>query len=296
MSRHEPQATPHDFRRTKTLDRFHLHTVTMVLENFARLASTPLSTVLRQPCALSLRTLDQVTWADVGYTLEHGLHFVTFSLQPVPGASILAIPTGEALAIVDLRLAGSGDEDYPERILTEIEQELLAPVVDGVLDELGRAMARLHATRPVLEMQESNIQFVSVAAPGDTFLLAGFDLSIGNRPQSELSLCMPLPTARHLVEGMTGGPGSAEEPATASGSSEARKRLEAVPIDLVLQFPSFESTAETLLSLATGDELHLGLPTDRPLEVRAEGQLVARATIGRSGVRKACCITEEVLS
>ena len=64
----------------------------------------------------------------------------------------------------------------------------------------------------------------------------------------------------------------------------------------MLQFPSFGSTPEALLDLAVGDELHLGLSTDRPLEVRAEGQLIALATIGRSGVRKACCITEEVLS
>ena len=75
-----------------------------------------------------------------------------------------------------------------------------------------------------------------------------------------------------------------------------RRRLQDVPIDLVLQFPSFETTPEALLTLAVGDELHLGLATDRPLEVRAEGLLVARATIGRSGVRKACSITEEVFS
>ena len=67
-----------------------------------------------------------------------------------------------------------------------------------------------------------------------------------------------------------------------------------VPVDLVLQFPTFDSTPDALMSLAVGDELHLGLPTDRPLEVRVDGVLVARATIGRSGLRKACAITEEV--
>ena len=65
MSSDHPQATPHDFRRTKTLDRFHLHTVQMVLASFARLAGTPLSTVLRQPSSLSLEDLDQVTWAEL---------------------------------------------------------------------------------------------------------------------------------------------------------------------------------------------------------------------------------------
>jgi flagellar motor switch protein FliM len=289
------QITRHDFRRTKTLDRFHVHTVGMVLESFARLATTPLSTVLRQPCSLSLHSLDQVTWADVSQSLDDSLHYVTFTMPPIPGSSVLALPIGEALAIVDLRLAGSGEGDYSERMLTEIEQELLAPVVGSVLDELGRAVARLQPTEPRLEHHESNVQFVTIAGPGDTTLLARFALSIGSRPPSELIICLPLPTVRQLVEGSTGPAGGLDE-SSAAGSAEARRRLQEVPLDLVLQFPSFGSTPQALLNLAVGDELHLGLSTDRPLEVRAEGQLIALATIGRSGVRKACCITEEVLS
>ncbi len=285
----------HDFRRTKTLDRFHVHTVGMVLESFARLATTPLSTVLRQPCSLSLVSLDQVTWAEAGQSLDNTLHYVTFTLPPAPGSSVLALPIADALAIVDLRLAGSGEGDYPERMLTEIEQELLSPVVGSVLDELKRALARLQPTEPRLEQHESNVQFLTIAAPGDTTLLAHFDLSIGSRPTSQLIMCLPLPTVRQLVEGPTGHGDELNEASDAS-SAEARRRLQEVPLDLVLQFPSFGSTPEALLDLAVGDELHLGLSTDRPLEVRAEGQLIALATIGRSGVRKACCITEEVLS
>lgn len=296
MSGHQGQVTQHDFRRTKTLDRFHVHTVGMVLETFARLAATPLSTVLRQPCSLSLLTVAQVTWADVSHSLDDdSLHFVTFTMAPVPGSSVLALPIAEALAVVDLRLAGSGEGDYAERVLTEIEQELFSPVVGSVLDELGRAVARLQPTEPRLEHHESNIQFVTIAAPGETTLLARFALTIGSRPQSELVICLPLPTVRQIVEGST-GPDVDEPSGPGSGSAEARRRLQEVPLDLVLQFPSFGSTPQALLNLAVGDEIRLGLSTDRPLEVRAEGQLIALATIGRSGVRKACCITEEVLS
>ncbi len=288
------QVARHDFRRTKTLDRFHVHTVGMVLESFARLATTPLSTVLRQPCSVSLVSLDQVTWAEAGQSLDNTLHFLTFTLPPIPGSSVLALPIAEALAIVDLRLAGSGEGDYPERILTEIEQELLSPVIVSVLDELKRAVARLQPTEPRLEQHESNVQFLTIAAPGDTTLLAHFDLSIGSRPTSQLIMCLPLPTVRQLVEPTS--PGGDLNELSGASSTEARRRLQDVPLDLVLQFPSFGSTPEALLNLAVGDELHLGLSTDRPLEVRAEGQLIALATIGRSGVRKACCITEEVLS
>lgn len=296
MTGKQHQVRLHDFRRTETLERVHLHTISVVLETFARLGSAPLSTLLRQPCSLTLESLEQVTWSDLVGTFEDDLHFVLFSMPPLPGRSLAALPARDALAIVDLRLAGNGEDDYPERALTEIEQELLGPVFDGLLGELAKALVRLQATTPVVERQEPSIQFVSVASANEACLSARFLLAIGNRPVSHLSLCLPLQTVRGVVEAMHQGPGSTHDDAPDAVAAAVRSRLDEVPIDLVLQFPSFDTTPETLLSLAVGDELHLGLPTDRPLELRAEGMLVARATIGRSGPRKACSITEEVFT
>lgn len=197
--------------------------------------------------------------------------------------------------MVDLRLAGTGEEEYGDRELTEIEQELLSPVVSALLDELARGLAELQETKPALDRQEPAVRSVSVASQGDMCLAAHFSFTLANRQESEMIVCFPPSAVRHLAEVMRAGTGSGGNGTTAPGATEASRRLRNVPLDLILEFPSFVTTTEELLKLAIGDELHLGLPTDRPLEVRAEGVLVARATIGRSGVRKACAITEEVL-
>ena len=294
MSTTPTEARLHDFRRTETLERVHLHAMSVMLDSFARHASARLSTVLRQPSVLALQSLDQLTWGEISTSLGNGLHFLTFSLPPLAGQGVLAIPTAEALAVVDLRLAGTGEEEYSEQVLTEIEQELLAPVAEGILDELAKTLARLQPTTPALEMQEANIQFVSVASPSETCLAAHLAFSLGNRPECEIVLCLPFMMLRQLAELMRSRPGHLGEGVAASQAIDVRHRLHDVPVDLVLQFPTFNSTPDALISLAVGDELHLGLPTDRPLEVRVDGVLVARATIGRSGLRKACAITEEV--
>jgi flagellar motor switch protein FliM len=294
MSTTRTQARLHDFKRTETLERVHLHAMSVMLDSFARHASARLSTVLRQPSVLALRSLDQLTWGEISENLASGLHFVTFSLPPLAGQGVVAMPTGEALAVVDLRLAGTGEEEYAERVLTEIEQELLAPVAEGILDELGKTLARLQPTTPTLDMQEANIQFVSVAPPTETCLAAHLSFTLGSRPECELVLCLPFMMMRQLADVMRTRPGHLGDGAAASRTMDVRHRLHDVPVDLVLQFPTFNSTPDALMTLAVGDELHLGLPTDRPLEVRVDGVLVARATIGRSGLRKACAITEEV--
>ena len=286
------ETSPHDFRRTETLERVHHHAIGAVFEAFARTSGASLSAVLRQPCTLALQSMEQVTWEDLAVSFGEGTHFFTFSLPPLAGTALLTLPTVQALAMVDLRLAGTGEEEYPDRVLTEIEQELLAPVISGLLDELAKTLARLQATTPKLGVQESNIQFVTVASASEMCLAARFSFELMEREPTEIVLCLPFTTVRQLVEVMYGRPSG---DGTTPSERFARQRLQEVPLELILQFPSFTTTPKALLNLGVGDELHLGFSTDRPLEVRAEGVLVALATIGRSGVRKACSITEEVL-
>ncbi len=296
MSKAEPAVQPHDFRHAEMLERGHHHAVTTVFENFAKQGAAALTAMLREQCTLALESMEQATWEDLAEQLGDGNHFLTFALPPLPGHAVLTVPANDALALVDLRLAGSGDDDYPDRGLTEIEQELFNPVVAGLLDELSKALSRLQVTVPELGVHESSAQFVSVASGTEMCLTARFAFTVGGRPACSILLCFPYLMVRHLVETMRRGPARPEGGSATVSSLTVRRRLQEVPVDLILQFPSFTTTPDSLMHLAVGDELHLGLPTDRPLELRAEGLLVALATIGRTGVRKACSITEEVLS
>lgn len=100
---------------------------------------------------------------------------------------------------------------------------------------------------------------------------------------------------RMLIDGLRNRtpPGGDSRPDGFAGVT--RQRIMEVPLDLVFQFPSFVTTPAELLTLQVGDNLGLGHPKGRPLEVRAEGKLVALAEICSSGVHKACEIKQEVV-
>lgn len=162
----------YDFRRTDHLERVDLQAIEGMLEAFARTAAHQLTSSLRQQCTLSFERLDQGTWGHVSEELGHENYFFVFSLAPLAGQAILAVPTEEALAIVDLRLAGSGDDDYSGRVPSDIDQAFLAPTVEALIRELATALGRIQTTTPVLEAQEANVQFVSVAAPAEMCTVA----------------------------------------------------------------------------------------------------------------------------
>ena len=292
----EPTKTvrSHDFRRTDLLERVDLQSLQGLLEAFARSATQKLTSTLRQPCGVEVVALDQVTWRDLADDVDPGMYFFTFSMPPLSGRAVLAMPTEEMLALVDLRLAGSGEDDFSERVPSEIDRAFFAPIAEEFIGELGRALARIRATHPALEAQEGNVQFVSIVSPSEMCFVARMSIVVATRPARDAFFCLPFPMVRMLIDGLhsrTAPSGDGREDAVASA---VRARLLNVPLDVVFQFPSFVTTPAQLMTLRVGDSLGLGHPRGRPLEVRAEGLLVALADMCSSGVHKACEITEEV--
>lgn len=285
----------HDFRRGDVIERVNLQAIQGLLETFARSATQKFTTLLHQPCVFEINKLDQLSWADLIKEVENGMYFFTFSLSPLAGRAVLAIPTDEALALVDLRLAGSGDDDFSDRIPSEIDQAFLAPIIEDFIGELGQALSRIQATVPILEAQEANILFVSIASPSEMCIVVRSTFFVANRPKKELLICLPLVMVRMLIEALQSKQAAVDENEGDIFAADAKLRILETPVDVVFQFPGIATTPGDLISLKVGDTLGLGHPTGRPLEVRAEGVLVALAEICSSGVHKACEIKKEVM-
>lgn len=284
----------HDFRRTDLLERVNLQTLEGLLETFARSATQRFTSSLRQPCSFEVEKVDQLPWRDLAGELANGWYFFTFSLAPLNGRAVLAIPTDEVLALVDVRLAGTGDDDFTSRIPSEIDQAFLAPIVEDLLGELSKSLSRIQTTTPWLEAQEGNIQFVVISSPSEMFMAVRVTMAIANRPSRQALICLPFTMVRSFIDAMQARATPVGDAQGEAIAADCRRRLLEVPLDVVFQFPSFLTTPAELLTLRVGDNLGLGHPKGRPLEVRAEGLLVALADICSSGVHKACEIREVV--
>lgn len=284
----------HDFGRTDLLERVDVQALHGLLETFARAATQKLTSTLRQPCTFEIDGLDQLMWRDLVLGLEGSQYFFTFALPPLAGRAVFIMPTDEMLALVDVRLAGTGEDDFTGRVPSDIDRAFLESIMEDLLAELGRTVNRLQTTTPVLEDQESNVQFVAVGSVTEMFLVARLNFSLASRAPREGLLCLPFTLVRLLIDGLQTRSGLAGESRERVLAAENRRRIHEVPLDLVFQFPSFVTTPAELLTLQVGEYLGLGHAKGRPLEVRVAGIQVAWANICSSGVRKACEITEEV--
>lgn len=290
----EKEIKKHDFRRGDLIERGNLQAMQRILDSFARSASQKFTTSLHQPCIFEIERLDQVTWSDLSEDLEKGMYFFIYSWSPLPGRALLAIPTDEVLALVDLRLSGSGDDDFTGRIPSEIDQAFLVPIIEDLLNELASSFSKIQTTFPLLENQEGNLLFVNIGTAVEMYTVVRISFSIAKRPAREILMCVPSQMMKMLAQSLQLKTFQTDDGSYDSNVVEARTRLKEVPLEIVFQFPSIMTLPSELVKLQVGDCLGLGHPKGRPLEVRAEGILIATAEICSSGVHKAFEVKEEI--
>ena len=290
----EIEVVLHDFRRPEGLTRAQRELVDAAFVRFSALADDVLTNLMRAPTTLALEEVAESSWGDLVASRDDHPISVPFSLKPLDGTCVLVLPTATGRVIADLRLGGTGADDSTDPLGT-VERGLACQVAYGVLHHLHGAFADLlpMTVQPVDTEGEDGTE--ELLDPEELCLVAHFTLTLDGRPPCRVDVCLPSPTTRGMVEALRARLAQMEAGRTRPPTSQATERLAHVPLEVTLQFPAIATTAESVLQLAVGDELALGVATSEPLEVRAEGLLVARATIGRSGDRKACSIVEEVL-
>lgn len=285
----------HDFRRGDLIERGNLQAIQRLLESFARTATQKFTSLLHQPCVFEVNRIDQLAWGDLTDELEKGMYFFTFSMTPLPGRALFAMPTDEVLALVDLRLAGSGDDDFTGRIPSEIDQAFLVPIIEDLLGELSASLSKIQETVPALETQEGNILFVTMGSAVDMCIAIRMSFYVANRSPREVLFCLPFPMVRSLSQSLQSKTLMIGDGLSTVESIDPKTRLHEIPLDVVFQFPSIMTLPSELMKLEVGDCLGLGHPKGRPLEVRAEGILIATAEICSSGVHKAFEVDEEIM-
>lgn len=283
---------PYDFRTPEVLDRNRLRTLGLVLENFTRLASRRLSVDLHVPVELVVTDTREVIWDELA-----GAHdpycMVLFGLTPLPGRALLHLPTELAMAIVDLRMGGSGAGAYPARPLSDIDVELLTDVMGGALEQLAAAFGHLAAVTLGGMQVESTAQLAQVVRPSDSCLAVRLEVRLGEDATMtrSCSLGLPLTLLRPLMRALLHVGDGNRGPAD-GGHNPAVERLLDPMVEVAVRFHPKSLNSQEILGLQVGDVIHLQHPCDLPLEVAVEDVVYLAALPMERARRIACTVVD----
>jgi flagellar motor switch protein FliM len=289
------EAVPFDFRRPSKFSRDHVRAFQIVHETFARQFSTVLATTLRAVANVTFGSVDQLTYDEYVRSLPNPTYLGVLSLSPLPGPAVFQLPLSIVFASVDRLLGGTGESPAPERPLTEIEASLMKGVVRRTLKELEYAYESLVAVEADIVQQESNPQFLQIAAPSDMVLAVSFEVRIGDQ-HGTASLCIPYGTMQPVLERLASEnlfeDRSGRDPVAFARALESA--VAEVPVEISVRFAEVALPSREIVQLRVGDVVPLCHPVDEPLTVSVDGVPCYEAVTGRKGKHLACLVVGDL--
>ncbi len=287
------QAKKFDFRQPKTLERNQLRSLQLLLEAFARPASSILSANLRVHCRLDITGLLQLPWEGVLDMFEDNGSVTVVSLPPLPAKAIYYQQFDPALRIVDLRFGGSG-EDIPSRtMLTDIELDVVLGIMEEVLAQLPAAFSSILDIRLGQITQEQSLQLVHAAAMNEMCIVAKMVLRIDDKHDHETALILPFPLLRPMLDQL-GSRGVAVVEQSLGFANKLAERLQDVDLDLEVVFkPTYLSSGQ-IVDLRPGDVVRLAHRKGEPLDLVCGPVKVSKVQPTQVGRRLACLVVEGI--
>ncbi|WP_104528795.1 flagellar motor switch protein FliM [Blastococcus saxobsidens] len=280
----------YDFRRPTKLSREHVRVMQIAQENFARQATTILTTFLRAGARLELVGIEQFSYDDYIGLLPNPSFISTFTMEPLAGKGMLAFPLDIAMAMVDHMLGGSGNAAQPNRPMTGMETSITNHLLERLFEEFARSLQPITEIQPVLVGREYNPQLAQAAAGSDTVMVATFEMAVGAR-EGEATVVLPFSSFAQSLNNAASPQLSEQALRKRARAREAlAARLNLVPVDVSVRFAPLTVSSSDLLSLAVDDVLLLRHPRDSPLEVTTNDVTFAYAIASNHRRRLAASI------
>ncbi|MGD0873958.1 MAG: flagellar motor switch protein FliM [Acidimicrobiales bacterium] len=281
----------HDFHRTETLDRQYVPAFSAAVDTFARHGTVELSTSLRRSTQLGVSSLREMSWREVTTILGERPYLATFNLEPLSGTAIMLLSLETAVRMLDFRLGGGTQSAFAGHSdLTDTDFAVLGGVINPLLAELAKGLSRIKEVFAVPVSQESSIQFVQFAGPEEMFLVSSLHLCVGDDEPAEMILALPFALVRQITEAIRSSTRTRDDAALLVDESVVTQ----ASLDVWLEFPSVRLSSTEVSELSVGDVIRFFHPLSQPLDLRAEGILVARALQGSVGSKVVSSVLEEV--
>ena len=250
-------------------------------EAFAAALAARFSLFLRTEFSVTLAGIHVTTYQRMTECWLEPSHLTLFKTEPLRGVSILQIPAGLGLSIVDRLMGGSGELVGPVHEFGAIENALLEQVAQIVTTEWCRHWTPIKELKPVLLGCESNARFLQTSPPQTTMLVVRFEIATGGVCQ-QMQLGFTFAAVEPLLTALAPVPVPEPAPAPAKPTVAAwNPAFNEVSVPVTGTWQGLKVAAREVLNLKVGDVLRLDPGTARQIIVRLGGHAKFQ---GRPGV------------
>jgi flagellar motor switch protein FliM len=280
------RVTPFNFSSAGQISIEQLRAISMLNDLFARNLTHNLAAWLRTRFQVNLVSAEQIQFNEFLLRIPEISYVCSVRLEPLGVSSVLQVDLGLAPTIIDLLLGGEG-RDGPLKELTDIEESILASVVEIVCRELTVAW------QPVglgfsFERRQMQTQVARIIPVTEKTLCLSFEIRMPHT-SGLLNLAFPAVVANTILRRLTSDWGRRRH-----HSAETRERMSAearrISFGCSLQLPNVRLAASEIENLEPGSVLRLNLAANAVPVWRVAGHELAPAEAIRQGPHRAARI------
>lgn len=290
------KVTTYDFKRPERVGKEQMRALQTLHEGFGRNFGASLSALLRKLVEVKLTSVDQLTYSEFVFSLEHPTCFNLLKAEPLEGSLILDINPSILYPVID-RLLGGGVEagSVARRPLTEIELGLVSYITDLFLKELKHAWENVVDLDLAVVRVESNPQLVQIVPPNEVVVLISFEVTLGD-VRGMMNLCIPYNALERISNKLTANSwiSYGRRQPTKETIDQISERLQGSVAQLVVELAETRIATKDLIELRVGDIITTDKDVHSPLVVRIEGTPKFYARPGAFKGQKAMEIQGEI--
>ena len=286
----------YDFKQPDKFSKDQIRTLYMLHENFARLLNTYLSAHLRTMVQVSVASVDQLTYEEFIRSMPNPSVISIFEMRPLSGNALMEINPSIVFSIIDRLFGGVGTPPAKPRELTDIEQSIVARLVNKALESLSEAWRQVVNIEPRLEVIESNPQFTQIVPPNDMVVIITLQTRIA-QTEGFINLCIPYLVLEPIMPKLTTSFWVASSIARAGSKTnvtQMQKKLERTLVPLMVELGKINVTVGEMLDLTVGDVIRLDSKVNEELPIIIGQHQKFKCKPGSSNNRIAVQITQVV--
>jgi flagellar motor switch protein FliM len=284
------RAVAYNFSTAGQISTEQLRAISMLNDLFARNLTHNLAAWLRTRFQVNLVSAEQIPFNEFLLRIPEISYVASVRMEPLGALAVLQLDLALAPPIIDLLLGGEG-RDGVLRELTDIEESILASVVEIICRELTAAWQPVGLSFN-FERRQMQTQVARIMSVTEKTLCLSFEIRM---PHSSglLNLAFPAVVANTILRRLS------SDWARRSHAGETRARMEAaarhIRFGASLQLPAVRLAASAIENLEPGTVLRLDLAANTLSEWKVGGQTLSLAQAIRQSTHRAARIERPVI-
>ncbi|MGX7233631.1 flagellar motor switch protein FliM [Enterococcus italicus] len=277
----EQKIRNYDFRRPTKLSKEYINTLHMIFEDFSKISSSILSTLLRTNVSLQLATIDQISYDEFIHSIPKFTLVGLLKSAPLNGIQIIELNPQLCMLLVELLCGGlevrqSNKVDLPDlnekKNFTEIELAILEDVVARLAQVFQNSWKEIIQIDTVLEGLDVNPQLMQNMSPNEPVVLVTFTVRI-LETSTFINLCIPYVFFEAITDKLSFHNWfDSNQAPSEEDKLEIQKGMNVVQLELEILLGNVSMKLADFLQLEIGDVIKLDKKITEPLETYVEGK------------------------